>query len=1724
MAAKGASEVGHAYVTIMPSMSKFNKAVREGVQDSFKNINLEKAVDELAKSGKKAGKKAGKAAGEELKSEAKQKAESAGKEAGEEFAEEFSSQMKTKVKSVFNNFVGNTNAKKEAKSAGAEVGNEFAESLNRIINADIIRNQSVARYVNRLQDEYEESLSKENGSGINKFLQQTYGRITGTVSEEIKKVGETVKSEFENITKNVFDSQEKARLKKRVADAIKVATDQPEIRQKAEKLGIDFTAGFQEGQLEQLENLISDFKKELADKAAEASRKAADDSGTEFGKTFMKNLTSVQSTNLNREMKTYITAALTNPEIMRSVEEAGIQFNEEFIKGMKPEDYSKLKEIVDDYAAELETQAKKAAEEAAKSAGTSFGNKFTRVMRQVEESQLRKEMRDCLTTVMSNPELTSRAEQAGISLQEAFTRHMVPEDFSHLQSIVKNYEDELADLAEKAAENTAEVFAEEFRKEIISHEKSKVTKAVRDLVNACDNPEVQARAKSAGIKVGKDLANASADQIQVLKQIVEDVGKEAKVRAMAAASEAAWRASDTFKQNLQKAFNQGAFREGAFKELQAQFGGINFAEIQPKSFDSLKTMGRKFSNSLWTGIHEEGKGWGESISGALTSALSNSPISLSGLSKVKEFFEKVWQYASAVIEEITSKLKEIGTTIGTTLFQSIGTAYTTVANTVKEIGVRAASAFYEAMKNGYTQVINMVTELSTRAATMMYEAIREAYTKVAEVVKDVGQTQLTNAAKSLGIDLSNGIDEGLTSVDLAFGNVLGDLVSNAVSTLNSDLSGAIERFDTMENFPRIMANMGVEASESTANITKLADAIDGLPTALNDITTFTEKVFPMFDKNLGDATTFAIAFNNALVADGKTASQQANAMEQMSQMLGNSKVDMLSWRSVVEAMPTSMNQLAEYFGAGSPQELYNMLPGSQGAADNGVQVTLEELTQAFVKLNEEGLNGYTAYAERAKTATFGIGTAITNLHNRIERAIQAVMEFIGQEKIANFINNITKKFVPSVTQAVGLIDRLGVKDKIASITDTLENGLDTVIEKLNPITEKLEPFLSGALNVATETLNKTITHTIDRAGPFINLVADKMQQFIDNAGEISNLIQPVIDAFIDLKFTTFESALSMWEKVVNAVAPVLPSMLNSVSRITSTVATFIGNISGVVAPIANDIFSALADGISNVEPMVESIITRLAPIVASMAAQIIDIATTIVGAVDEVLKLTNDDGVPYLQNIVNNIGEAVTSIVAAVSPWVGTLLSTISTMSDVLLPIIQRLSDELAPIAMELIQNISETVINIAPRIENIITSLAPIISLMVQQVTTVATTLASIVSSVLSMTNEDGVPLIAHLIETIGNTINGVMVALAPQIPSLVESVVQIVDALSPLITNLATTLAPIATNIISTLADMVTTLSPFIDRIITALAPVIQIMVEQLARVAEIVASALADTLEMTGEDGVPLIQHVVQVIGDTVADIIELLAPHLPHILEAISKIVDALAPAIEEIFKLMEPYIDDLVDLVVYAAQQFAPEIVKIFRDYIVPEMPEIKAAIKDLIDFAVTHLDSMVKQVIIIIEKFEPLWTNVQRIKDDWLPAILRVGGEIADVLINPFADMFEKFSKWLEDLPKLNLEDIFKVSDVSSIKPFANGGIVTQPTRALIGEAGVPEAVVPLSAAGIEKFTSGLDKRYKNGGAPSVEVNIGTFVNNDTSTDVNSLCDQIGRTSLRKLREQGVAA
>lgn len=255
--------------------------------------------------------------------------------------------------------------------------------------------------------------------------------------------------------------------------------------------------------------------------------------------------------------------------------------------------------------------------------------------------------------------------------------------------------------------------------------------------------------------------------------------------------------------------------------------------------------------------------------------------------------------------------------------------------------------------------------------------------------------------------------------------------SKVSNIITSNVEGAIKRADTMNNFPKVMKNLGYDSNDAAAAIKRISASIDGLPTTTSSMIGMVQQLAPL-TKNLDEATSIALAFNNAVLAGGKDTVLQANAIEQYNQMLSANKVDAAAWRSVVNAMPGQMNQLAKsILGANAKQnDLYEAMKGGK--------VTFEDFNKALVKLNKDGYGPYASFTTQAKDATQGIGTAMENAKNRVQKAIEKIIEAFGVDRISSVINSFTAKFgdvgsavAKAVSGALEFVETGKVNEKLA---------------------------------------------------------------------------------------------------------------------------------------------------------------------------------------------------------------------------------------------------------------------------------------------------------------------------------------------------------------------------------------------------------------------------------------------------------------------------------------------------------------------------------------------------------------------------------------------------------------------------------------------------------------------------------------------------------------------
>lgn len=285
------------------------------------------------------------------------------------------------------------------------------------------------------------------------------------------------------------------------------------------------------------------------------------------------------------------------------------------------------------------------------------------------------------------------------------------------------------------------------------------------------------------------------------------------------------------------------------------------------------------------------------------------------------------------------------------------------------------------------------------------------------IEKAFGDASKTTGSKT-GQSIGKGLSVGFASKVGAVAGITSNVFSKVASVVTSSLGSAVDRADQMNNFPKVMKNLGYSATDAAASIKKISDALDGLPTTSSAMTGMVQQLAPL-TSNLDEATDIALAFNNAMLAGGASTMEQENALTQYTQMLSAGKVDMQAWRSIQAAMPGQLNQVAEaMLGAGkNSNDLYE-------AMKNG-SISFDDFNKKVIELNQNGFGKYASFAQQAKDATQGIGTAMENVKNRVAKAVQKIIDAVGVENIAGAINGFSSQFGKIGDAAAGMVT--GVK-------------------------------------------------------------------------------------------------------------------------------------------------------------------------------------------------------------------------------------------------------------------------------------------------------------------------------------------------------------------------------------------------------------------------------------------------------------------------------------------------------------------------------------------------------------------------------------------------------------------------------------------------------------------------------------------------------------------------
>lgn len=579
-----------------------------------------------------------------------------------------------------------------------------------------------------------------------------------------------------------------------------------------------------------------------------------------------------------------------------------------------------------------------------------------------------------------------------------------------------------------------------------------------------------------------------------------------------------------------------------------------------------------------------------------------------------------------------------------------------------------------------------------------------------------GAAAAINAAASLSTAVGNALQGAISTGAKAAGVA----VAGLAATIGANLGGAVQRADQLFTFPRVMANIGYSAEEADKQINRISDSLDGLPTATDEIVRMVQGIAPLTG-DLTKATDISLAMNNALLAGGASTTLAANAMEQYRQQMAVGKVDMMAWRSMTNAMPGQMNQIAQsILGAESNSTLLYT------AMKEGT-VTFDDFNNALLKLNSEGMDGVASFDTQARTATLGIATAFTNAGNRIRKAMAEIIKAIGVKEIAEKINSITDGIVGFGKNVGDVITRIKGSGGFSQLGQTL-GGLLPVIGglagALGPLLTQI-PLIGGVFSGLTGPVGIVI-------GLFTSMVMHS--QLLRDA--ISGAFKTLGEAF---QSPAISGALQALGSQLGTIAGILGDSLGSALNV---VAPLLANMAQVIVPVLAQVFGQL---VAAATPIVTSIFGALTRVMAALLPPLTQITATVL---------------PLL-------GQMFSMVAAAVAPLIDQIANVFTQALNLLMPILMNLVNTIMPVIVQVIGAIIPPLIRVNQAIWSVVSAILPP---LVSIIGTVISVITPIIAAVL--------PVLASLIGTVINWISSwisVMSSLLVPVINVVASVINV-------------------------------------------------------------------------------------------------------------------------------------------------------------------------------------------------------------------------------------------------------------------------------------------------------------------------------------------------------------
>lgn len=618
-----------------------------------------------------------------------------------------------------------------------------------------------------------------------------------------------------------------------------------------------------------------------------------------------------------------------------------------------------------------------------------------------------------------------------------------------------------------------------------------------------------------------------------------------------------------------------------------------------------------------------------------------------------------------------------------------------------------------------------------------------------------------------GSDAGGKFSSGLSAKAGAVMGLVSSVTSKAFNAISNSLGSAIGRVDTMNNFPKVMKNLGYTSDDASASIKKMSASIDGLPTSLPALTGMVQQLAPLCG-GLDEATNIGIAFNDMCLASGASTADVSRAMQQYLQILSKGIPDMQDWKTLQEVMPGQLDQVAKALigPTANSKDLYNALKDGS--------ITMGDFNNAVMKLDTEGVDGFASFAQQAKDSTQGIGTALDNISNRVAKAVQTIINAVGAENISGAINAFSGSFDKTAdaisTVIYGIKDVVsqgmsGIASVFGQIKSALPSGfLDGIVNAFNQLAPAIIPAITAftLLLPVMGGMQKVsgIVSGFKSLGAALSAVA---------GGPVGLIIAAIAAVVVGLAalYNTNEDVRnainSAWSGIQSAVAQVWPYIQQAVTTACSVIQGAVTQYWPVIQQVVTQVMGAVKDFVVSAWPTIQAAFTTACSVIQSIIQAVWPVIQAVVSVVMSAIQLIVTQVWPTVQNYISMACQVIMAVINAVWPVIQTIITTVM---NVIMAVIS--------VVWPIIQTVFSTACAV---IAAVINAVWPVIQTVI---TTVMQVINAVIGTVLAAINGDWEGVwtgIQSIIEIVWNGIQNIVSAAIGAVSSIISSILSTIS-----------------------------------------------------------------------------------------------------------------------------------------------------------------------------------------------------------------------------------------------------------------------------------------------------------------------------------------------------------